>query len=55
MLVVQQRRLGGGPDPNPGTPLPPLQPMEAPAKITRERGGESNGMESGQMLTHTSL
>jgi len=53
LSVVRRRRQDGGPDA--GTPLPPLQPMERPAKNALERGGESNGMESGQMPTRASL
>jgi len=53
MLVVQQRRQDGGPDA--GASHPPLQPMERPAENALERGGESNGMESGQMPTGASL
>jgi len=48
-----RRRQDGGPDA--GTSLPPLQPMERPAEDALERGGESNGMESGQMPTRASL
>jgi len=36
-LVVRRRRLDGGPEA--GTPLPPLQPVERPAKDTVEGGG----------------
>jgi hypothetical protein len=43
----------GGPDA--GTSLPPLQPMERPAENALERGGESDGMESGQMPTRANL
>jgi len=55
MLVVWRRGQGDDPDPDAGTPLPPLQPMERPAKDALERGGKSNGMESGQMPTRASL
>jgi hypothetical protein len=48
-----RRRQDGGPEA--GTSLPPLQPMERPAEDALERGGESNGMESGQMPTRASL
>jgi hypothetical protein len=49
VLVVRR----GGPDTR--ISLPPLQPVESPAENALERGGESNGMESGQMPTRASL
>jgi len=53
MLVVVRQQQDGGRDA--GTSLAPLQPMERPAENALERGGESDGMESGQMLTCASL
>jgi len=52
MLVVRRRKQDG---PDAGTSLPPLQPMEKPAENALERGGKSDGMESGQMPTRASL
>jgi len=48
MLVVQRPKQDS---PYVGTSLPPLQPMERPAEDSLERGGKSDGMESGQMPT----
>jgi hypothetical protein len=53
MMVVRRQKQDGGPDM--GTSIPPLQPMERPAEDALERGGESDGMESGQMPTNASL
>jgi len=53
MLVVRRRRQDGGPDV--GTPLPPLQPVERPAKNAMEGGGKGDGLESGQMPTCADL
>jgi hypothetical protein len=53
MLVVRRRKQDSGLDA--GTSLPPLQPMERPAENALERGGESDGMESGQMPTRASI
>jgi len=46
LFVVLRRRQGGGPAPDAGTPLLPLQPMERPAKNALTWGGESDEMES---------
>jgi len=54
MLVMRWRRQGGSPHQHAGTPLPPLQLMKGPANDALDRGGESNGMESGQMSTRAS-
>jgi hypothetical protein len=53
MLVVRPRRHDGGPVA--GTPLPPLQPVERPAKNAMEGGGKGDGLESGQMPTRAGL
>jgi len=53
MLVVRRWRQDGGPDP--GTPLPPLQPVEGPAENAMEGGGKGDGLESGQMPTRAGL
>jgi len=53
MLEVRRRRQDSGPDA--GTPLPPLQPVERPAKDTMESGGKDQGLESRQMQTHAGL
>jgi len=53
MLVVGQRGQDGRPDA--GTPLPPLQPVERPAKDTMEGGGKGDWLESGQMQTRADL
>jgi len=45
MLVVRQRRLDGSPEA--GTPLPPMQLVERPAKNTVECGGKGDRLESG--------
>jgi len=51
--VVRKQRQDGGPDV--GTPLPPLQPVERPAKDTMEGGGKGDGLECRQMQTHADL
>jgi len=38
-----------------GAPLPPLQPVERPAKSALESGGKGDGLESGQMPTRAGL
>jgi len=53
MLVVRWRRQDGSPDA--GASLPPLQPMERPAEDALEKGGNSDGMKSGQMPTPESI
>ena len=50
---IVKRKQDGGPDA--GTSLPQLPPMERPAENALERGGKSDGMESGQMPTRASL
>jgi len=49
MVVVWWRWQDAGPDT--GTPLPPLQLVERPAKDTVEGGGKGGGLESRQMQT----
>jgi len=53
MLVVGRRMQDGRPDT--GASLPPLQPIARPAEDALERGGESNGIESGQIPTCANL
>ena len=53
ILVVRWRRQDGGPDA--GTPLPPLQPVERPAKNPMEGSWKGDGLESGQMPTRAGL
>jgi len=53
MLAARWQRQDGSPDA--GASLPPLQPMDRPAEDSLDKGGKSDGMESGQMLTRESL
>jgi hypothetical protein len=53
MLVVLHQRQDGGPDAE--TPLPPLQPMQRPAKNAVEGGGKGDRPESRQMPTPADL
>jgi hypothetical protein len=46
MLVVRRRRQDGGPDA--GTPLPPLQPVERPAKTLWNPAGKATGWKAGR-------
>jgi len=50
MLVVWRDSV-----PDPGAPLPPLQPVESPTERTMEGGEKGDGLESGQMRAHADL
>jgi hypothetical protein len=50
VLVVQR---DGGPDA--GASLPSLRPLETPAAVALEEGGEGNGLESWQVSTGTDI
>jgi len=53
MLVEGRRRQDSSPDA--GASLPPLQLMERPPEDGQKRGGETDGMVSGPMLTCAGL
>jgi len=53
LLVVRRRRQDSGPDT--GTPLPALLPLETPTTHTMEGRWKGDGLESGQMQSHTDV